>query len=144
MIKQGGGVVIDITSDAGERETPSDIGRGGWGLGYSISKAAYNRVAAGLGKELRRHNIAVINLEPGYVSTERTRVDSEDLGVDPEGRLGVDVPGKVCAYLASHPTPMHFSGRTIHAPVFAVDHGLHDGRSFPSPFGPSSWGLPCM
>src|SRR5207253_1473565 len=34
MKRQGGGIVINITSSAGERETPAPIGQGGWGLGY--------------------------------------------------------------------------------------------------------------
>src|SRR5205823_4536055 len=60
MKRQGGGIVINITSSAGERETPAPIGQGGWGLGYSLSKAALNRMVPGLAKELRPYNIAVI------------------------------------------------------------------------------------
>src|SRR2546426_202153 len=48
MKRQGGGIVINITSSAGERETPAPIGQGGWGLGYSLSKAALNRMRLGL------------------------------------------------------------------------------------------------
>jgi hypothetical protein len=51
-----------VTSSAGDRETPEPIGKGGWGLGYSITKAAFNRMVAGLAKELREHNVAVIGL----------------------------------------------------------------------------------
>src|SRR5262249_39747733 len=40
MKAQGGGIVINITSSAGTHETPAPIGQGGWGLGYSITKAA--------------------------------------------------------------------------------------------------------
>src|SRR5437016_5985126 len=71
MKRQGGGIVINITSSAGERETAAPIGQGGWGLGYSLSKAAMNRMVSGLAKELRPYNIAVIGLMPGFVSTER-------------------------------------------------------------------------
>src|SRR6266481_6906958 len=71
MKRQGGGIVINITSSAGDRETPAPIGQGGWGLGYSLSKAAFNRMVPGLAKELRKDNIAVIGLMPGFVGTER-------------------------------------------------------------------------
>ena len=33
--------------------SPAPIGKGGWGLGYSLSKAAFNRMVPGLAKELR-------------------------------------------------------------------------------------------
>jgi NAD(P)-dependent dehydrogenase (short-subunit alcohol dehydrogenase family) len=142
MQRQGGGVFIQVTSGAGQNESPKLPGQGGWGLGYSITKAAFNRIAAGLGKELQAHQIAVINLEPGFVGTERMAQDLKGFGFDAGAALRVEVPGEVCAYLASHPTPMVFSGRTIDAPWFAVDAGLIDGRDFPPPYGPSHWGLP--
>src|SRR5215470_14379910 len=37
--RQGGGIVINVTSSAGQTETPQPIGKGGWGLGYSLTKA---------------------------------------------------------------------------------------------------------
>ena len=142
MITQGGGVIIGITSGAGYNESPNDIGKGGWGLGYSISKAAFNRIAAGVAKELRHHSIAVINLEPGFVSTERMFTDMAGFGFDPSSGLTVDVPGLVCAYLATHPTPMHFSGKNVNAPSFVVEAGLIEGTKLPAPYGPTHWGLP--
>jgi NAD(P)-dependent dehydrogenase (short-subunit alcohol dehydrogenase family) len=142
MRAHGGGVFVHVTSGAGNNETPALPGEGGWGLGYSISKAAFNRIAAGLGKELRQYGIAVINLEPGYVGTERMAQDLKEFGFDGSDALSVDLPGSVCAYLASHPTPMAFSGRNIDAPSFAVDVGLIDGASLPAPYGPTHWGLP--
>src|SRR5438128_6569988 len=51
MKRQGGGIVINITSSAGTQETPAPIGQGGWGLGYSITKAAFGRMIPGLAKE---------------------------------------------------------------------------------------------
>lgn len=142
MIQQGGGVIINVTSGAGYNETPRDIGAGGWGLGYSVSKAAFNRIAPGLAKEFRKHRIAVINLEPGFVGTERMEADMGAFGFDASKALSVDVPGSVCAYLASHPTPMVFSGRNVNAPSFCVEVGLVDGATLPPPYGPSHWGLP--
>ena len=142
MAKQGAGVVIHVTSGAGYNETAALPGEGGWGLGYSISKAAFNRIAAGLAKELRKDNIAVINLEPGFVSTERMVVDMGGFGFDASQGLSVDVPGLVCAYLATHPTPMAFSGRAVNAPTFVIEANLTDGTKFPTPYGPDHWGVP--
>jgi len=142
MRAQGGGVFVHVTSGAGQNESRDLPGKGGWGLGYSITKAAFNRMAAGLAKELRGDGIAVINLEPGFVGTERMAQDLAPFGFDASSGLSVDVPGEVCAYLASHPTPLAFSGRTIDAPSFAVEARLVDGSKLPGPYGPSGWGLP--
>ena len=82
MQRQGGGIVINVTSSAGDREIDAPIGKGGWGLGYSITKAAFNRMVPGLAKELRRHNIAVIGLMSGFVGTERMAIELAEFGFD--------------------------------------------------------------
>ncbi len=126
MQRQGGGIVINITSSAGDRETPLQIGEGGWGLGYSITKAAFNRMVPGLAKELRTHNIAVIGLMPGFVTTERMVAEMGDFGFDASKGLPVENPGRVCAMLATARDPLHFSGRDIHGPSFYAEHELVD------------------
>ena len=63
MQKQGGGLIIHVSSGAGQNESAKLPGRGGWGLGYSLTKAASNRMAAGLGKELRQHGIAILAVQ---------------------------------------------------------------------------------
>ena len=63
-------------------------------------------------------------------------------GIDASGGLPVDVPGAVCAYLAGHPTPMAFSGRTIDAPQLATWLQLVDTSTMPDPYGPTNWGYP--
>jgi len=124
MKRQGGGIVINITSSAGERETPAPIGQGGWGLGYSLSKAALNRMVPGLAKELRPYNIAVIGLMPGFVGTERMAAELGEFGFDASRALPVENPGRVCAMLATAKDPMHFSGKDIYGPDFHAEHAL--------------------
>lgn len=124
MRRQGGGVVINITSSAGDRETPARIGEGGWGLGYSLTKAAFNRMVPGLAKELRPDGIAVIGLMPGFVATERMAIDLGEHGFDASKGLPVENPGRVCAMLATAKDPMYFSGRDIHGPTFYAEHAL--------------------
>ncbi len=138
----GGGLVVNVTSGAGQNETSKQPGDGGWPFSYSITKAAHNRVAPGLGKELKQYDVAVVNLEPGFVLTERAEVTMREMGIDYGNGLAVDVPGSVCAYIASHPHPMAFSGRTVDAPQFCVWADLVEGRSLPHPYGPSNWGYP--
>ena len=142
MRRQGGGIVINISSGAGQNETRDLPGAGGWPLLYSITKAAINRATMGLAKELRGDDIAVITLEPGVVATERMVMITSQQGIDGMNGVSVDVPGAVCAYLASHRNPMSFSGRTVDAPQFSVWAGLVDGASLPFPYGPTAWGAP--
>jgi NAD(P)-dependent dehydrogenase (short-subunit alcohol dehydrogenase family) len=124
MKRLGGGIVINITSSAGERETPAPIGQGGWGLGYSLSKAAFNRMVPGLAKELRACNIAVIGLMPGFVGTERMAAELGEFGFDASKALPVENPGRVCAMLATAENPLYFSGKDIHGPAFHAEHAL--------------------
>ena len=124
MKRQGGGIVINVTSTAGERETPAPIGQGGWGLGYSISKAAFNRMVPGLAKELRAYNVSVIGLMPGFVGTERMAAELGEFGFDASKALPVDNPGRVCAMLATAKDPMHFSGKDVYGPAFHAEHAL--------------------
>ena len=124
MKLQGGGVVINITSSAGERETPAPIGQGGWGLGYSLSKAAFNRMVPGLAKELRPYDIAVIGLMPGFVGTERMAAELAEFGFDASKALPVENPGRVCAMLATAKDPMYFSGKDVYGPGFHAEHAL--------------------
>ena len=143
MRNQGGGIVINISSGAGQNETRDLPGEGGWPLLYSVTKAAINRATNGLAKELRGENIAILNLEPGVVATERMVMVTSQQGIK-EGLNGVsvDVPGAVCAYIAKHANPMSFSGRTVDAPQFSVWAGLVDGTTLPFPYGPAAWGAP--
>src|ERR671931_1248694 len=122
MKRQGGGIIINITSSAGERETPAPIGQGGWGLGYSLTKAAFNRMVPGLAKELRPYNIAVIGLMPGFVGTERMAAELGEFGFDAAKALPTENPGRVCAMLATASDPMFFSGRDVHGPTFHAEH----------------------
>jgi NAD(P)-dependent dehydrogenase (short-subunit alcohol dehydrogenase family) len=143
MRANGGGVIVNISSGAGANETRALPGAGGWPLAYSITKAAFNRLGPGLAKELRSDGIAVVNLEPGVVATERMVLVTSKLGLDATASgVAMDVPGSVCAYIATHRTPMVFSGRTVDAPQFSAWSGLVDGESLPFPNGASAWGAP--
>src|SRR5437899_8953979 len=124
MKRQGGGIVINITSSAGERETPAPLGQGGWGLGYSLSKAALNPMVPGLAKELRPYNIAVIGLMPGFVGTERMAAELAEFGFDASRALPVENPGPVCSMLATAKDPMYFSGKDVYGPGFYAEHAL--------------------
>jgi NAD(P)-dependent dehydrogenase (short-subunit alcohol dehydrogenase family) len=142
MADGGGGTIVNVTSYAGQAETAALPGEGGWGLAYSMTKAALSRMTVGLAKELKQFGIAVINLEPGYVATERNLQDMAKFGHDMSDGLSPALPGSVCAALATHPAPLVFSGTTVDAPLFAIEHGLVEAGMLPPRYGPPVWGLP--
>jgi NAD(P)-dependent dehydrogenase (short-subunit alcohol dehydrogenase family) len=139
MLERGEGTIIDMTSAVATSDPAAPTGRGGWGLGYAVTKGAFHRVAGILAVELGPRGIFVVNVEPGYVLTERMVLAQERLGL--AGRYPgapPSVPGAVVAWLAGGPggvTPeerVAINGTTISAQRFARERGLHaDWRERP-------------
>jgi len=132
MLERGGGTIIDITSAVATSDPPAPTGEGGWGLGYAVTKGAFHRVAGILAVELGPQGLFVVNVEPGYVLTERMVLAQERLGL--AGRFPgapPSVPGAVVAWLAGGPdgiTPDEraaLNGSTISAQRFARERALH-------------------
>ena len=132
MLEQGAGTIIDITSAVATSDPPAPTGEGGWGLGYAVTKGAFHRVAGILAVELGPRGIFVVNVEPGYVLTERMLLGQERLGL--AGRFPgapPSVPGAVVVWLAGGRggvTPDEraaLNGTTISAPRFARERSLH-------------------
>ena len=130
MTDQGGGIIMNVTSEASRWDAV------GVPLGYSMSKAGLSRQAQGLSKEFKELNISIINVEPGLVASSQLPDEIMDAA------LHIDVPGAVCAYLATHPHPMFFSGRVVDVPSFAVENKLVDGNTLPPLYGPEGWAMP--
>jgi NAD(P)-dependent dehydrogenase (short-subunit alcohol dehydrogenase family) len=130
MTQQRGGIIVNVSSEAARWDAV------GLAVGYSMTKAGLGRLASGLSRELREHNIAVISIEPGCVDNGHLPDDIKRLA------LSVDVPGTTIAYLATHPHPVFFSGKTVDAPTFVVEHDLVDALAMPPPYGPTHWGIP--
>ncbi len=132
MLERGDGTIIDITSAVATSDPPAPTGEGGWGLGYAITKGAFHRVAGILAVELGPAGIVVVNVEPGYVLTERMAVAQDRLGL--AGRYPgapPSVPAAVVAWIAGGAegaTPEEraaLNGTTISAQRFARQRGLH-------------------
>ena len=101
MLARGDGTIIDITSHVATADPPAPSGRGGWGLGYAVTKGAFHRVAGILAVELGERGIFAVNIDPGYVLTERMTMAQERLGLT-ERYPGAppSVPASVVAWLA--------------------------------------------
>jgi NAD(P)-dependent dehydrogenase (short-subunit alcohol dehydrogenase family) len=91
-----------------------------------MSKGAFHRLAGIIAVEYRDRGIVMVNVEPGYVVTERMEANAEALGLE-----GVypgappSVPASVVAWLASAPEAAELNGTTVTAQKFAKDRGLH-------------------
>ncbi len=72
MLERGSGVIVGVTSHVATADPPGPVGRGGWGLAYAASKAAFHRIAPLVAVELGGQGIRAFNLDPGYVENGAT------------------------------------------------------------------------
>ena len=126
MLEQGGGVVINVTSGAGETDPPVAAGKGGWGYAYGAGKAAVSRLSGILSIELGEQGIRAYTLNPGVVTTEALRATIGDKGVIAlrAGSAPPEVPAAVMLWLATNEAARDYQRQTIHCQSFAREHGI--------------------
>jgi NAD(P)-dependent dehydrogenase (short-subunit alcohol dehydrogenase family) len=125
MVERGGGLIVDVTSHTATADPPGPVGEGGWGLGYAASKAAFHRIAPLVAVEFGALGIRAVNLDPGYVETERQQVNAAALGlVGHYSGAPPSVPAAVVAWLAEHPGEVE-NGTTVRAQKLALTLQLH-------------------
>src|SRR5205823_13336264 len=100
---------------------------GGWGLGYAISKGALHRVAGVLHAELFDQGISCVNIEPGYVATERIAQDMARFGYDASDGAPPDAIGAAVAWLAHGARAREYSGKVFDAQQVCAREGLLPG-----------------
>lgn len=132
MIEHGGGTVIDITSASGYGDPTKPAGDGGWGMGYGISKGAFQRIAGFLAVELGDQGIRCFNVQPGLIATERIGQDMAKFGISNQG-APPEVVARVVGWLATDHEASAFNGRTVEAQWFCHDRKLLDGWPGPKP-----------
>ncbi len=129
MVEQGGGIIISLTSGAGESDPPVPVWKGSWGFPYGASKAAFHRLAGILNVELGRKGICAYNLEPGVVTSEALLATLGDKGLL-ESRYGSappEVPAAVIRWLATEKEAKDLLGKTVYAQSFCRKRGLVPG-----------------
>jgi NAD(P)-dependent dehydrogenase (short-subunit alcohol dehydrogenase family) len=132
MIEHGGGIVVNITSASGYGDPTKPAGDGGWGMGYGISKGAFQRIAGFLAVELGGQGIRCYNVQPGLIATERIGQDMAKFGIANVG-APPEVVARVVGWLATDGEAPDFNGRTIEAQWFCHDRKLLDGWDGPVP-----------
>jgi len=124
FVARGAGTIVNVTSAVATTDPGAPAGEGGWGAAYAMSKGAFHRLAGILAVEYPQ--LVVVNVEPGYVVTERMEANAAALGLE-----GVypgappSVPASVIAWLATAPEAAELSGETISAQRFARQLDLH-------------------
>ncbi|MCE7764858.1 SDR family NAD(P)-dependent oxidoreductase [Pseudomonas putida] len=126
MLERGAGVVINVTSGAGEGDPPVAAIDGGWGYAYGAGKAAVSRVSGVLVAELGEQGIRAFTLNPGVVTTDALKATIGENGLLAM-RIGTappQVPAEVMVWLATNDRAARFQRRTIAAQAFALEHGI--------------------
>jgi NAD(P)-dependent dehydrogenase (short-subunit alcohol dehydrogenase family) len=112
MLQRGSGFIVNLTSGSGQMDPPVPAGEGGWGLGYGMSKAAFHRAAGLLAVEHAGSGVMFINLDPGYIATERIAQDMAEFGFEATG-APPDVIGAVAAWLVTSPDARSMNGAHV-------------------------------
>lgn len=126
MLGQGAGVVINVTSGAGESDPPVAADKGGWGYAYGAGKAAVSRLSGIVATELGGRGIRAYTLNPGVVTTEALKVTIGEKGVIAlrAGSAPPEVPAAVMLWLATDPQAQQYQRRTVAAQALALEHGI--------------------
>jgi len=106
---------------------------------YDVAKHAIVRMIFGLGRELRKHNIAAIAVAPGFMRTERVlaafKINEQQWKKIP-GLKQTETPeytGRAVAALAADPKVVRKSGKAFRVGELAREYGFTDvdGRRVP-------------
>ncbi len=128
MIERGRGCILNLVSESAMTDPERPVGEGGWGFGYSSSKAAFLRMAGIFAVEHAESGVRVVNVEPGFVLTETM----EERGMTETfarqwGGAPPRVPAEVIAWLADDPAGARYQGQTVHAQRLCKELGLVPG-----------------
>ena len=127
MADRGGGRIVNLTTGSGEvfrtveeHIPPSSVvGRNLVVPSYFASKRALDRLASVIAPELRKMNIYVIGMNPGWVATEIVQARLRGQGFNPkEGDsrpVPTTVPARMILYFASCADPEEYTGRLFWA-----------------------------
>jgi len=113
MIARGGGTILNITSGSAYADPTQPAGKGGWGMGYGITKAGMHRIAGFLNAELGDQGIRAYKVQPNLIATERIAADMGEFGI--VGGAPADVMGAVCKWIVERPDEVPGNGVTIEA-----------------------------
>lgn len=114
MVERGDGTIVNVVSGTATADPPGPLGKGGWGMGYAMSKAAFGRIAPLLHVEYP--DLRVFSVDPGLTVTERM----EAIGHADQYRqhfraAGPEVAARAIRWIATDPASDEFRGKWMHA-----------------------------
>ena len=110
MVERGSGLIANMTSAAGYVPPPGPPGEGGWALTYGVSKAGFHRIVKQLVVE--HPELRFLNLQPGFVSTERVLAEESLAFVASQG-APVDAVGSAAARILAGAAGEFENGSTV-------------------------------
>tara|TARA_B110000444_G_C18720514_1_gene538206 strand:- start:90 stop:923 length:834 start_codon:yes stop_codon:yes gene_type:complete len=113
MIEKKGGIIINMISSTAFATPSGRIGKGGWGMGYAMTKAAFARVAPLLMVELAHEGIRTFSIDPGSVITEKWEIANRGKGFDETNAGTPDMIGAAVAWLASSDEAHEYDGKVV-------------------------------
>jgi NAD(P)-dependent dehydrogenase (short-subunit alcohol dehydrogenase family) len=113
MAARGGGRVLNVTTRHGKSDTeaPASLATP---LAYPSSKAALDQFCISVAPQLRELGVAIINVNPGFVRTERVEAMAR-AGMDARTSIAMEIPAQALAYLATCDNPMSYTGMILDA-----------------------------
>jgi 3-oxoacyl-[acyl-carrier protein] reductase len=126
MVKQGGGVVVGLSSGAALMPSPIPARKGGWGFVYGGPKSGFHRLSEFVHLEHHQDGILAFNVEPGRTVTEATfAMFGNQAEIDKLAPPTMpSVTGDVVAWLATRPEAREFAGKLISSPTFFKNRGI--------------------
>lgn len=126
MVAQGSGVIVNVSSGAGEHNPPVPADKGGWGYAYGAGKAAVSRLSGVLNVELGPKGIRAYTVNPGVVATEALKATIGDQGIAALGGVAApaDVPAAAILWLAHSDHGGRYIKRTVDVQKLALDQYL--------------------
>ncbi|HLS82772.1 MAG TPA: SDR family oxidoreductase, partial [Steroidobacter sp.] len=126
MVRQGGGYIVSLSSNAAVNPPPAPPDQGGWGFVYGAPKSAFHRIAEFIHVEHAKDGVVAFNVEPGFTVTEATvamfganaAADFSREATRPE------TTGDVVAWLVTQPEARALAGTLISSPRFFATQGI--------------------
>lgn len=114
MVEQrpSGGTIVNVTSGAGMYDPPAATGEGGWALTYGVAKGGFHRMAGIVAVELGGSGVRCVNVQPGFVATERATARADLAWVAARGKAP-SVVGAVVAWVVAQPDGVVRNGSTV-------------------------------
>lgn len=128
MVAQGGGQIVNVSSNAGRMDPPVPADQGGWGFAYGASKAALARLGGCVNVEYGTRGLRAYSVNPGLVSTETVTATLGDGGVL-ERQYGAMTPAAIASALLwlvtdERAQPLALTGKIIELQKLVREHGL--------------------